>query len=71
MFAKIILTIKSDVEEMFKLSAYLTIIHFNIEMFQELIISGGEGKVRASSNTNFILLIMIGHDLNEPSDKSY
>ena len=63
--------IKSDVEEMFKLSAYRTLLHLNIEMSQELIISGGEGKVRTLSNINCILLIMIGHDLNEPSDKSY
>ena len=51
MFAKIISTFKSDVEEMLKLPAHLTIIHLNIEMSQELIIKGGEGKVRTLTNT--------------------
>ena len=44
-------TFKSDVEEMLKLPAHLTIIHLNIEMSQELIIKGGEGKVRTLTNT--------------------
>ena len=35
-------TIKSDVEEMFKLPAHLIIIHLNVEMSQEMIIKGGE-----------------------------